>query len=196
MSSTYSQQPACNRLVETDSDLVQLFLEGNRESLGVLVERYQRALYFLCLRIVQNHDDALELVQKTFLQVLEKLHTLQKTDKFKTWIYRIAINLCYNLLREKSLYLRVLSDLPVCTESTRDDPLAREEEELLVRNALSQLSPKQRISIILHIYHNLSYQEIGEILGCQEATVRSHFHLGIKKISNQLRKKIGSQHAM
>ncbi|NUM37175.1 MAG: RNA polymerase sigma factor [Candidatus Brocadiae bacterium] len=174
--------------LKTDQQLIQAFLDGNKESIGILVERYQRQLYFLCLRILQDHEDSLELVQKTFIQVMEKLYTLQNHNSFKTWLYRIALNLCHNFLREKQNYNKALSHLSLESSGSFNDPVIQEEQSLLLKEFLEELTEKQRNAILLRIYHNLSYQEIAEIMDCQEVTVRSHFHLGLKKLAGKLKK--------
>ena len=174
--------------LKTDQQLIQTFLDGNKESIGILAERYQRQLYFLCLRILQNHEDALELVQKIFIQVIEKLYTLQNHNSFKTWLYRISLNLCHNFLREKQNYNKALSNLPIETPYSFDDPIIKEERRILLKEFLEELTEKQRNAILLRIYHNLSYQEIAEIMDCKEVTVRSHFHLGLKKLAEKFKK--------
>ncbi len=173
---------------KTDQQLIQIFLEGYNEAIGILVERYQRQLYFLCLRILDDHEDALEVVQKTFIQVIEKLSTLQNHNSFKTWLYRIALNLSYNFLREKQTYNNTLKNLPVDIPYCLDDPVMNEERRVQLKEFLDELTERQRNAILLRIYHNLSYQEIAEVMGCQEVTARSHFHLGLKKLATKFKK--------
>ena len=176
-------------LDQKDDALIQAFLHGSRDAIGILLQRYQRSLYFLCLRMVEDHEDALELVQKTFINVMEKLGTLQNHAAFKTWVYKICINLCYNLLREKNNYNRALTNLPALYNAKVcwNDYLEKEEQRSIIQNCLQELSEKQRTVVILRVYQGLSYQEISEVLGCQEATVRSHFHLGLKKLAVKLK---------
>lgn len=170
-----------------DAKLIAEFLQGDRVSVEELVRRYQRPLYFLCMRILSHHEDAVEIVQKTFIAMLEKIDTLQRPNAFKTWLYRIAVNLCHNALREKITYSRVLNGLSVDRDISCDDPLEQEEQKNMVRYSLQKLSEKQKTTVILRIYHDLSYQEIGEILGCQEVTARTHFHLGLKNLAGKLK---------
>lgn len=172
---------------KTDEKLVAASLQGDSKAIDALVQRYQRPLYFLCLRILSNHEDAMEIVQKTFIAMVEKIATLQKTKAFRTWLYKIAVNLCYNTLREKSTYHRVLNGLSHSDAVFCGDPLEQEEQNNMVRYSLQTLSEKQKTAVILRVYHNLSYQEIGEILGCQEVTARTHFHLGLKNLAGKLK---------
>ena len=170
-----------------EENLVKEFLRGNRNSIEKLIEIYQRPLYFLCLRIVENHEDAQELVQKTFINAMENLINLQNHAAFKPWIYKIAINLCHNLLRKRNSYTRMLNALPKKNDVINfSDPLEKEEEKKIIQNSFQILSEKQKYTIFLRVYHDLSYKEIGEILGCKETTARSHFHLGIKKLAKWL----------
>ena len=173
--------------LKTDQQLIESFLDNNNEAIGILVERYQRQIYFLCLRIVEDHEDALELVQKTFMQVIQKLSGLQKTNSFKTWLYRISLNLCYNFLREKRTYKHAIMHMPVDIPFYLDDPLLIEERTVKLKEFLDELTERQRNAILLRIYHNLSYHEIAEIMGCREVTARSHFHLGLKKLAGKFK---------
>lgn len=173
---------------KTDEELISSFLQGEGVGIEELIQRYERPIYFLCLRMVDDHEDALELVQKTFVNAIEHLQTLQKLPAFKPWLYKIAVNLCLNLLRERSNYTRAISALQAANPSPYIfDPIEQEEQKSIIRESLGTLPEKQRATIILRIYQDLSYPEISEVLGCQESTVRSHFHLGLKKLAVKLK---------
>src|SRR4029450_3399107 len=89
----------------TDADLVERARAGSRPSFETLVRRYQKPLYFLCLRYVRDHDAASDLAQRTLIKALEKMDELREPGIFKSWLYRIGANLALNHLRDNARFV-------------------------------------------------------------------------------------------
>jgi RNA polymerase sigma-70 factor (ECF subfamily) len=84
----------------SDFDLLDRFEEGDRGALEEIVSRYQKPIYFFILRKVWNEADAADLSQKTFVNAFRNIHSFDRRSNFKTWLYRIAINVCKNHFRD------------------------------------------------------------------------------------------------
>jgi RNA polymerase sigma-70 factor (ECF subfamily) len=150
---------------------------GEREAFDQLVERYQRDVYRLCFRYLGNHEDANDVAQEAFLKAWRGISRFRGDSAFSTWLYRIAVNTCLNYRAAR----RPPGDEP--DESLADatpsaaERLVQGEREREVREAIARLPEKQRATLILKLYHELSHQEVAKILGSTVGTVKANlFH--------------------
>lgn len=150
---------------------------GDTEAFDRLVERYQRDVYRLCYRYVGHHEDANDLAQEAFLRAWRSIGRFRGESAFSTWLYRIAVNACLN---QRALKRVPTQDLP----ETLPDPsrgaqvrAEAEDEARRVRGAIARLPEKQRATLILKLYHDLSHEEVASVLGSSVGTVKSNlFH--------------------
>lgn len=160
---------------DVDQALVERFRRGDREAFTELVVRYQRPIYNAAFWILRSADDARDIAQAVFLKVAEHLDDFDARHKFFSWIYRIAVNESLNLLRrsghEEALDEDV--DLPG-SESVNPEIQARDAERTRrIERALLSMAPGDRTIIVLRHFSECSYQEIAQILGIDEKTVKS-----------------------
>ena len=160
-----------------DLDAVAACRRGEREAFGPLVERHQREIYRLCYRFTGNHHDASDLAQETFLRAYRAIGRFRGESGFSTWLYRIAVNTCLNFRAGgRPEFNRVSEDLP----DGAAGPLASleaEERARYVRQAVLRLPAKQRATLILKLYHELTHEEVARILGTSVGTVKANlFH--------------------
>lgn len=161
-----------------EAALVRRIVAGEGHRYSVLVERYQRRLYWSCLRVVGDPDEAEDVVQEAFVRAYERLGDFDPTHRFYTWIYRIARNRCLNVLRRRRVWgLVTLSDpdrappLPAAERSDRpaeDHELAR-----ALVDCRANLPGDQREVFDLRHADGLSYREIAAAVGAPEGTVMS-----------------------
>jgi RNA polymerase sigma-70 factor (ECF subfamily) len=160
-----------------DREAVAACQRGEREAFDVLVERYQREIYRLCYRYVNNHADANDMAQEAFLKAYRALSSFRGDSAFSTWLYRIAVNTCLNFRAARRPQTEEVTDeLPDGSiEPLRD--LEREEQARRVRDAVKRLPERQRATLILKIYHDLTHEEVARILGSSVGTVKANlFH--------------------
>jgi RNA polymerase sigma-70 factor (ECF subfamily) len=150
---------------------------GEREAFDTLVARYQRSIYRLCYRYVNNHEDANDLAQDAFLKAWRAIASFRGESAFSTWLYRIAVNACLN---HRALKRPVTQELPEALVDPRPGAEAdaeRDDDARRVRAAVSQLPDRQRATLILKVYHDLTHEEVAEILGSSVGTVKANlFH--------------------
>jgi RNA polymerase sigma-70 factor, ECF subfamily len=161
----------------SDQALVAESLAGDTGAFDVLVERHRRAVYQVCYRFVNNHEDASDLTQETFVRAWKGLRTFKGDAALSTWLYRIAVNACLNRVSTKRPDMEPL-DVDRFVDTSAEAPgsgLRREERARAVRRAIGALPEKQRATLILRTYHELSHQEIADVLGSSVGAVKANF---------------------
>jgi RNA polymerase sigma-70 factor (ECF subfamily) len=161
----------------TDAALVAACLDGRKDAFDVIVERHRRSVYHLCYRFVGNHEDASDLSQEVFVRAWRGLNGFKGHAALSTWLYRIVVNTCLNRVQARTLATeRLESDDFVDTRS--DDPgvsVLRAERAEAVRKAIAKLPNKQRATLILRSYRDLSHREIADVLGSSVGAVKANF---------------------
>ena len=160
--------------VVSDQDLVAGTLAGNGQDFEVLVGRYERAVYNLALRMLQNVEDAKDATQESFFKAFRSLRTFKAGAKFSTWILAIAYNAsCDRLSKRRHLSGSEIPDRadprPGPAEETE-----REDEAQRLRRTIDALPEKYRAVITLYHLQGKQYDEIATILGVPMGTVKTH----------------------
>lgn len=167
-----------------DNRLIAECLEGNTAAFGELVRRYQDRLYNTVFRLVDNGEDALDVVQEAFLNAYQSLNSFKGDSLFFTWLYRIAVNTAISLKRKKRVLARIgdrNGEFP--TEPADPSDLSRPghaleqaEEEQKLHRALGRLSPEHRTVLVMKELEGQKYEEMAEILQVPIGTIRSRLH--------------------
>ena len=175
-----------------DAQLVQATLGGDRQSFGLLVQRYQDRLFNTLLRLTGSRHDASDLVQDAFVQALVKLDTFRGDARFYTWLYRIAMNLSFSRRRKR----RPVASVDLVKERVGEEPmdqgygpeqkLMQAERAQLVQEALLQLGDEHRQILVLREMEGCSYEQISEILDLPIGTVRSRLFRARLQLKQQL----------
>ena len=160
--------------------LIDACLTGRSEAFDLIVERHRRAVYQLCYRFMGNHEDASDLSQDVFLRAYRGLGKFRGQSSIATWLYRIGVNVCLNRLSVKTPAGKMTESIDerqhVDTRSASpSDLVLKEERRMRVRSAIAGLPKKQRATLILRMYHDLSHQEIATILGSSVGAVKANF---------------------
>ncbi len=168
-----------------DRRLIADSLKGHPASFGELVRRYQDRLYNAIYRVVDNAEDALDVVQEAFVSAYQSLNHFKGDSEFFTWLYRIAFNAAISQRRRKKTVLSLdwrLDDkhgVEPADESVDVRPesaMERMEDERMLHRAIAQLSPEYRAVLVLKEIEGRKYEEIADILDVPIGTVRSRLH--------------------
>jgi RNA polymerase sigma-70 factor (ECF subfamily) len=168
-----------------DHELVDRCLRGDVEAFAPLVERYQKPLYNVALRMVRDREDARDITQTAFVKAFEKLRSFDRQHRFFSWIYRIVVNECLNLVTRRKPERPLETDVPAA-----DDPQREAESRELaerVQEALVTLTPDYRQVVILRHFVGLSYGEMSAALLIPEKTVRSRLYTARQRLAQILR---------
>jgi len=173
----------------TDEALVEASLAGATDAFDELVTRHRRAVYCVCYRFVNNHEDAADLTQDTFVRAWKARATFRGQARFSTWVHRIAVNVSLNQVSLKTPRGEAV-DFDTMTDTREPAPghsLVVAERQAMVRAAVAALPPRQRAALILRTYHELSHQEVAALVGTSVGAVKANvFHA----LAN-LRKRLG-----
>ena len=167
---------------DRDEDLVRRYLSGDRGAFAILVERHERRVYNLALRMTGREEDARDAAQDAFLTALRKLSSFRGEAAFTTWMHRVTVNACYDLLRKRQRQ-------PLLDRGGEDDlprpepPPAPDHADVTVlsidvQRALLRVPEDFRAVMILHDVHDLPQDEVAAIVGVPVGTVKSRLHRG------------------
>lgn len=167
-----------------DEDLVRRFQGGDAGAFAVLVRRHERRVYNLALRMTGREEDARDATQDAFLSALRKLHTFRGEAAFTTWMHRVTVNACYDLLRKRQRAPLSLEashadeGRPSRPEPASPGHAERVELAIDVRRALLQVPEEFRAVLLLCDVQDLSYEDAAAALGVPVGTVKSRLHRG------------------
>lgn len=183
----------------TDAELVARALAGQEDAFRGLVDRHQKSVYNLLVRMLRNPSIAEEVAQETFLKAFKNLRSFDPGYKFANWILRIAHNAAIDALRRAGpaeVSLDEPDDQSGVTPADRvEDPQGNRAAQLVERRelaatlsaALDRLRPEYRQMVVLRYQEDLGYEEIAEITGLPLGTVKSHLHRARAEMARFLR---------
>ena len=152
-----------------DSELIQKVHSGNKEAVGIIIERYYSDIYRFCLYLVQTEDDAYDIAQETFLKFM-KYGTSYKHHNLKGYLLTIARNLCFDYFRNKSQKAAATDWEELDKHQTRTDRMAETEDAVYLKYLLKELSEDIRVVVILRTYEEMRFKDIAKIMGCSLST--------------------------
>jgi RNA polymerase sigma-70 factor (ECF subfamily) len=176
---------------EGDEYLMARVGRDQLELLERLLRRHASPLLTFIHRMVGDRHRGEELFQEVFLALWLKRRQYQYPRPFKPWLYAIALNKCRAWFR-----LRSLPQVPLAEEAAADDASPADaaiatETAALVNRAVTALPPQQRAVVVLRVWEGLSYAQIADVIGCGEATARSHMHHGLAALRKYLQPRLG-----
>jgi RNA polymerase sigma-70 factor (ECF subfamily) len=190
---------------DPDLDLVRRTKGGDGKAYEELVLRHQRRTFNVAYRILGDYDEALDITQDAFIQAYRSIAGFREESRFSYWLLTIAVNLCRNRLRQwkrRSRNRTASIDEPIRCEdsevrmeiadpspSALDNVTARQTEGL-IREEMMSLDEEFRTVLVLRELQEMSYEEIGTVLGIAAGTVKSRLHRGRGELRDRLRKRL------
>ncbi len=162
---------------------------GDSAAFNRLVLKWERSIYNLCLRMLQNPEDAEEVTQEVFLRAFRSIRNFRENASFSTWLYRIAANQCLSRLRKRdnrvtwsidSEESREQIDHKLPHQESHENQFLQQETGTKVREALARLSPEQQLVIELKFYQELTFEEIADVVQAPLSTVKSRLYGGFE----------------
>lgn len=167
-----------------DATLVRQCLDGDTAAFNRIVERYQRVIFTVAVRILGDRDQATDAAQNAFVKAYEKLGTFDPARRFFSWIYRIAVNECLNLRRD----LRPGDAIPETLDMGPDpfELFAVGERRRRVQAAIVALPREYREVVVLRYFAGLSYEEIADAVGVATSVVKSRLYTARQRLGQLL----------
>jgi RNA polymerase sigma-70 factor (ECF subfamily) len=180
---------------EKDRELVRQAKQGHQPAFTELIARYQKKVFRLAYGFFQDEDDAMEIVQETFIRLYRKLDGFDENQEhtlFKNWVNRIAHNLCIDFYRKfkkqktdmKELYQFDRDSRTVTTRA--EDQLDHESFRHQVQKSVRKLPKKQQMVFVLKHYSGLKHQEISSLLNLSVGTIKSLYHRSVQNLKKGL----------
>jgi len=185
----------------TDKSLIEAHCQGDPTAFSELVRRYGDSILGYLMRMSGNHHQAEDLFQETFKRVHEKAHTF-RGGQFKSWLFTIATNVAIDgLRRRRRMRVVSLNQRLDCTDQDSEElsavaladdshepsqEAAKAEQAEHVRDAIESLPARQRATLVLAYYQQLSYPKVAEVLGCSLGTVKTQMYRALRTLAQKL----------
>lgn len=178
----------------TDQSLIERFLAGDIEAFNHLVWKWEQPIYNFILRNTGDSELTKDLCQVTFMQVFKKIGRLKDKDKFSSWIYRIAVNQCYDEFKKRKRLVRKTQDDIAMSNAPEHEGGINDPEHICHQNqvktilqaAMLTLPEEQRIVIVMKQYQGLKFTEIADTLQEPVNTVKSRMYYGLRALKKYL----------
>ncbi len=176
--------------------VIQSCIRGDEKAFRQLIRQNADFAFRVAFRIMNDEEDAKDIVQESFITVWEKIREIDPGKKFSGWLYRIIVNKCYDMLRKRKRMRwvrpkeRSRSLAALVSESNPESLLTNEETGRLIRHISYTLSPKQKIVFVLGELEGLSHDDIAQITGMNKTSVKSNLNHARRKIGERIKNHI------
>lgn len=173
----------------TDRELLEACRRGEAGAYRALFEKYKDKVYSVALRYTADAAAAQDIAQDTFLKLFSAIDGFRGESGFESWLYRLVVNRCFDQKRRTKRLMPLVDELFAVMRAPDErilDEVLRSEMSAHVTSVVASLPPEQRMAVVLRYTQNLSYDEIGEILGCSSGTVGSRLNRAHRVIARRL----------
>jgi RNA polymerase sigma-70 factor (ECF subfamily) len=173
--------------INNDDYYIKKIIDGDTNSFGIIVERYQNMVFSLALKMLKHREESEEVSQDTFIKVYKSLSKFNGESKFSTWIYRIAYNTCLDRIKKNSKYnndveINDITSNQIFQTESKFDSLETKERSIIVKECMDKLPEDERIIMHLFYFEELSLKEIVEIVSMTEGNVKVKLFRARKKL--------------
>jgi len=166
---------------------IEAVRRGNVQAFSFLVEKYQKLVYTLALKLLKKPEEAEEMAQDTFIKAFQKLDSYEGKSKFSTWLYSITYNACISELRKRRIEFKSLDDRQISDQDEQKmhdyyRETKKEDQEKYLNLALAKLPEDDQVLITLYYYENQSMDEISQITGLTVSNIKVKIHRARKRM--------------
>ncbi len=178
----------------TEHELIEECRKGNLQSFRILISDTSPFVFSVAFRILRDEDLARDIVQETMVTVWQKISKIKSAESYKTWVYRIAVNKCYDHLRKIKKHNELRIDdktWAIISDHVPEKPdtfLENEEIARLLEFLVRKLSPRQQMVFILSEIEEKNSEEISRITGMSRTLIKANLHYARKRISAMMEK--------
>ena len=166
---------------------IEAVRKGNVQAFSILVEKYQKLVYTLALKLLKKPEEAEEMAQDTFIKAFQKLDSYEGKSKFSTWLYSITYNACISELRKRRIEFKSIDDRQISDQDEQKmhdyyRETRKEDQEKYVNLALEKLPEDDQVLVTLYYYESQSMDEISMITGLTVSNIKVKIHRARKKM--------------
>lgn len=178
-----------------DVEIIDSFKKGNEHAFNILVNKYQKKIYWIVRKMVLDHDEANDITQDIFIKIHSSLKDFRGDSKFFTYIYKISVNFCLNHISKKNRTSNREVDIEDETLDIKSDDMATDghydekRKQKLLKEAIENLEGQQRAVFNMRFYDNLSYEEIANITNKSVGGMKANYFHAVKKIEAYIKSK-------
>ena len=173
--------------MDHDLSLAERIRDGDRGAFARVVDLYQQPLFYFALRWTRNKADAEDIVQRAFLNAYTGIRSYRGQASLKTWLFQIALNLLKNEARSRKV--RKEEEIDDAIPSKEISPLAQsmaKEEKKLMLKMVDRLKPKQKATLLLRVFQDLSFREVAQAMNCSQNTAKVNFHYALSNLRQMM----------
>lgn len=187
MSIEYSNAEVKNIQYDIHTKLIMQCKAGDRVAQNELYKRYAGAMYNICRRMMNDEDEAKDLLQDAFVEAFMKINNLKELSTFSAWIKRITVNKCINAIKKKRIFAISIDENvdPAGEDESIDKEIIGHEAQAIM-NALEQISDGCRTVFNLYLFEGYDHKEISQIMGISESASKSQYSKAKQKIRDLL----------
>jgi RNA polymerase sigma-70 factor, ECF subfamily len=176
-------------VVDTDHEVIAGCQRGDEEAFRELFESHKDKVYSIALRYAGDPAAAMDIVQDTFLKLMDRIGQFRGESSFDSWLYRLVVNSCLDYRRRQKRWMPMVDeffDTFRAPQPTTLQELMQDERQQQVQDVVARLSPEHKMIVVLRYTEGLSYEEIADVLQCSRGTVASRLNRAHKVLERRL----------
>lgn len=172
--------------MKTDLELIQDVKSGTKKAFEVLVERHERFLLKVVVRMTRDLDAAEDIVQESFIKAYRRLDLFEARASFRSWLYQIALNTTRNRFRKFGRESIGTEGFDLAVDETMESDMIALDVRSVLRTEVDKLPERQKQALSLRIFEDLSFKEIAEIMSCPYDTAKANYRHALLKLKSRL----------
>jgi RNA polymerase sigma-70 factor (ECF subfamily) len=172
--------------MKTDFELIQDVRQGSKRAFEELVQRHERFLMKVVVRMTRDLNVAEDVVQDSFIKAYKRLHLFEGRSTFRSWLYQIALNTARNRFRKSSRESIGTDHMEMAVDGEIEQHMNTLDVRSLLQKEIERLPDRQRTALNLRIFEDLSFKEIAEIMDCPYDTAKANYRHALLKLKERL----------
>ncbi|MCD6595307.1 RNA polymerase sigma factor [bacterium] len=170
-----------------ESEIIQKAQDGDTEAFENLMTAHQTQIFQLAYRMLDNRDDALDVVQEAFYRAWRSLKKFRGESSFRLWVETIATRLCISKYRKKRVFIGIEEIIGLGSKPNWDDEIDADKYRKAIASALKRLTARERMAFVLRMEEKYSTEEVAKVMNISKGTVKTLLHRAKEKMKKFLR---------
>lgn len=172
--------------MKTDLELIQDVKRGIKSAFETLVQRHEKFLMKVVVRMTRDLDAAEDIVQDSFIKAFRRLHLFEGRSSFRSWLYQIALNTTRNRFRKHNRETVGTDHLDIAVEGESESKMIAVDVRAMIQAEVDKLPDRQKTALSLRVFEDLSFKEIADIMQCPYDTAKANYRHALLKLKERL----------